>query len=362
MRRFITTAVGLAFSMTMIGACATGLIEPISTPDGGGGADATPTDGSGPLVCEAGCPTGQVCSQGQCKLNCASGENKCGSICTDVKTDPKNCGQCGNPCSTGFVCKAGQCALDCGTKTACGSTDDGGADAGLVCTDLKTDNLNCGACGTSCAALQAPPHATLGCAAGACAIAKCDVGYDDCNKTLNDGCEVDLNADKLNCGKCGTVCPNNTPVCGAGKCIATTCGNSVIDSGERCDGTLNVPAGGQVTCRAGGTKNECKFDFSQVTQLYCNGSCSWGGGSGCDQADADIFCKLKMGSATSTATAFTTATALAVGGFSCPSGSYGTNLGTMPEYGVSVPVWYQGTSILANHGSGTVINSVTCSP
>lgn len=69
-----------------------------------------------------------------------------------------------------------------------------------------------------------------------------------------------------------------------------------------------------------------------------------------------------MGSSTSTATSFTTAAAKALGGFPCPNGSYGTNLGAMPEYGVSVPVYYQGTSLMANHGSGTVIASAVCTP
>ncbi len=358
MRSLAFGALGFSFIVVAIGACAQGQIA--TTPD----LDASTTTDGGPkdaaLVCEGGCPTGQVCSQGQCKLNCAANEIKCGTTCVVSDTDPKNCGKCGNACNIGFKCSAGNCVLDCGTKATCGSTDDAGVDAGLVCTDTQTDPLNCGACGKDCTKLPQPTKGTLGCVAGACAITSCDPGYADCNKTLGDGCEVDTKTDKANCGKCGTACSGGTPVCGQGTCIATTCGNNVIDSGERCDGTLNVPAGGQVTCRAPATKNECKLDFSQVPQLYCNGSCSWGGASGCDQADADIFCKLKTGSTTSTATSFTTATALGVGGFSCPS--IGTNMGPMPEYGVGVNVWYQGTSILANHGGGTVVNSVTCSP
>ena len=362
MRRWLTLGLGLAFSATTIAACAQGQIATINTGDDA----STPTDAgakdSAAAVCEAGCPPNQVCSQGQCKASCGPTETKCGTTCVDVTSDGKNCGQCGNVCPIGFACKASKCVLDCGTKNACGSSDDAGADAGLVCVDLTSDPKNCGACGKDCTTQVQPPKAKLGCAGSTCTIATCDTGFDDCNKTLGDGCEADLNFDKNNCGKCGTVCSGGTPVCGSGKCIATTCGNNVIDSGERCDGTINVPAGGQVTCRPGGTKNECKFDFSQVTQLYCNGGCSWAGATSCDQADADIFCKLKMGSSTSTATAFTTGTALAVPGFSCPTGNYGQNLGPMPEYGVSVNVWYQGSSILGNHGAGTVITSVTCTP
>ncbi|CAN5760050.1 hypothetical protein BH09MYX1_BH09MYX1_34640 [soil metagenome] len=359
MRRFVVTFFFVGVSIYVLGACATGLIAPIPDPDGGTTTDASTTKDAA-LVCEAGCATGEVCSQGQCKLNCNASETKCGVTCVDAKTDPKNCGKCGNVCGTGFSCAAGVCAIDCGTKSACGSTDDGGADAGLVCVDIKTDPLNCGACGKDCSALPAPANGKLGCVAGACAVTSCDPGFADCNKTLGDGCEVNTNTDKTNCGKCGTVCGSGTPVCGQGTCIATACGNSVIDSGEKCDGTVNVPAGGQISCRAPGATNECKLDFSNVPQLYCTGTCSWGGAQGCDQADADIFCKLKKGSSTSVATSFTTGVAQAVGGFPCPGGSYGMSIGTMPEYGVSQTVYYQATSLMANHGGGTVINSVVC--
>ena len=363
-RTFFLGLVGVFGSATLIGACAQA--QTIDYPDPLDGSTVTDgakegsTDASA-ATCEAGCPSGQVCSQGACKANCAANETRCGVVCVDAKLDPKNCGTCGNACGAGFSCNAGACALDCGlTKTACGSSDDAGADAGAVCVDTKTDSLNCGTCGTDCTKLAKPPNGQLGCVAGACAITTCDVGFADCNKQLPDGCEIDTTSDKSNCGKCGTVCSGGTPTCGQGTCIATLCGNNVIDSGERCDTLLNVPAGGQITCRKPATKNECKFDFSTIPQLYCNGSCSWGGAQSCDQADADIYCKLIMGSATSTATSFTLGTAKALGGFSCPN--IGTNLGTMPEYGVNVPVWYQGTSILASHGAGQIIASAVCTP
>lgn len=105
-------------------------------------------------------------------------------------------------------------------------------------------------------------------------------------------------------------------------CTSTAlCGNGVVDATERCDGTAGLPANSNVTCRTANQSNSCKFDFSQVTQPYCNGTCTWAGAQGCDQS---------------------------------------VNLGPIWEYNVQVPVWYQATSILANHGAGTVITSVTC--
>jgi uncharacterized repeat protein (TIGR02543 family) len=131
-----------------------------------------------------------------------------------------------------------------------------------------------------------------------------------------------------------------------------TCGNGVVDPSEEYD----PPPGpfSSVSVDSG----TCTWDFASVPQLYCNGTCTWAGAQGCDQADADIFCKLKTGNPASTASSFTTGTALDQPGFSCPG--QGTNLGPKPLRGVSVNVWYQDSSILANHGGGQVINGATC--
>jgi len=133
----------------------------------------------------------------------------------------------------------------------------------------------------------------------------------------------------------------------------TKCGNGVVDPGERCDTALPAPFPG-VTCKP----VSCLYNFSQATQLYCNGTCTWAGNQGCDQADANILCKLKTGNPNSVALNWTDGTAQATFGFSCPS--IGQNLGTIPEYGVNVPVWYQGTSILDNHGAGQIILNPNC--
>ncbi len=338
--------------------CATGKVADLPG-DAGGGGDAGPSDAPSGTPCDAGCKAGEVCDKGVCSSSCAATENKCGNDCIDLLADDKNCGACAQACPQGLSCVAGKCTLKCtAPETPCDTADDAGVDAGLACVNPQTDDNNCGSCGTVCDA--AIDHGQPGCVAGACGVGSCDQGWDDCNKQATDGCEADLTSDESNCGTCGTVCPSQTPVCVQGKCAATLCGNGVIDNGERCDGTLGVPAGNQITCRPGGSTNECKFDFSKVPQLYCNGSCTWAGGSGCDQADADLYCKLLTGNSASTAASFTTATAQATGGFPCWGGSYGTNLGTMPEYGVNIAVYYQSTSILANHGAGTIINSVTC--
>jgi hypothetical protein len=151
--------------------------------------------------------------------------------------------------------------------------------------------------------------------------------------------------------------------CQAGVCVGGPCGNGVIDPGEKCDGTTGTvmnPVASPATCYSPGLKNQCDYDFANVRQLYCNGSCSWAGAQGCDQADADILCKLKTGNPLSTALSWTHAAAQNFGGFSCPN--YGANLSTFPEYGVNVNVWWQPDTqpIVANHGPGNVILDPIC--
>jgi hypothetical protein len=59
----------------------------------------------------------------------------CGGSCTDILSDPANCGACGNVCGTSTsYCSGGQCF------------DDNCAGA-----DLNWDSNNCGTCGNVCA-------------------------------------------------------------------------------------------------------------------------------------------------------------------------------------------------------------------
>ena len=357
MKRWVGAALGLVGLGAVFSACAAGAII-----DGDDSGSTPGADGGGADAC-ASCMPGELCSQGKCVKGCLATETKCGSACVDIKTDSANCGACGKACPMGYACSAGKCALACGMLTACDTTDDAGADAGPKCVDTKKDNQNCGSCGNACT--QMVDHGQPGCVGGACGVGSCDMGFDDCDKQAANGCEVELAYDKNNCGKCGTVCPAQTPVCAMGTCKQTTCGNNAIDMNERCDGMQGVVQGGAMACYPPGNKLECKWDFSKVSQLYCNGGCSWAGACDCDQADADIFCKLKTGNPSSTAISFTKTTALAQEGFPCqPVGSYGTALGAIPEYGVNLAtnggVRYQPTSILANHGAGNVITNVQC--
>lgn len=79
------------------------------------------------------------CSTEQSK--CGSGLSECNGECLNAKTDPNNCGACGNSCASPLVCSSGSCSDSCaGTQVACGR----------ACVELASDALNCGKCGNKC--------------------------------------------------------------------------------------------------------------------------------------------------------------------------------------------------------------------
>jgi hypothetical protein len=53
-------------------------------------------------------------------------------------------------------------------------------------------------------------NATASCIASRCEIAACDVGYADCDRMTPTGCETNLTADDLNCGRCNARCRSGT--------------------------------------------------------------------------------------------------------------------------------------------------------
>jgi hypothetical protein len=77
------------------------------------------------------CPIGNAC----CGWNAATGGGKC----TDLSSDPQNCGSCFHACPPGQRCSGGTCCPP--NLTGCYGT----------CVDLSSDPNNCGACGQSCA-------------------------------------------------------------------------------------------------------------------------------------------------------------------------------------------------------------------
>ena len=345
-------------------------------PDNGPGkackADCTPNVcGDGDIGPDEGCDDGPDSGPGKaCKADCTP------NICGDGDVGPAE------SCDDGNTAPGDACSPTCGSE-GCGNKvvdpmeacDDGmNADNDDGCTDL-CQLPKCGDGFLQASLKEAcddgPANSNSGACTAACAKASCGdglvwMGMEACDSGAN-------NSDTGACTKackaaaCGDglvwmgmeTCDDGNVKDGDGCSAAcklevqSKCGNGVVDPGERCDTNLPPPFTG-VGCKP----QSCFYDFSAVPQLYCNGVCTWAGADDCDQADADIYCKLKTGNPNSTASVFQVVTALDTFGFACPF--LGTSLGALPEFGVNNDVKYQGTSILANHGAGHVVANATC--
>ena len=76
--------------------------------------------------------------------------------------------------------------------------------------NLKTDVLNCGACGSQCAKLQNAD--ALECVEGRCAVICDPLGNMDCDGIADNGCETPR-SDSNNCGACGNACTDPDKPC-----------------------------------------------------------------------------------------------------------------------------------------------------
>lgn len=210
---------GPAAAGTTAGTCPTGL-----WPCGGSCVDPG-SDRNNCGACGTVCPSIGICQNGRCvlattsvvatttgtvapDLSCSRDEMACNGSCVDIFTDKKNCGVCGRSCKADEFCVDARCGPACmnnGTSLCSGS-----------CVDLTTDPENCGTCGTECKSFL--PHAKGStCEDAKCVISGCNTGYGDCDTSVANGCESNLQTDASNCGTCGTKCPAGQ-VCYSGKC------------------------------------------------------------------------------------------------------------------------------------------------
>lgn len=205
--------------------------------------------------CDMGCAAGEVCSAGMCAASCGPGLTECTGACVDVQNDPAHCSACdmacGAPSGATGICSAGMCRSvcdplmgDCNADLAAGGGD--GCE-----TPLATDVSNCGACGRVCSV----SHAVAGCAAGACTIAMCDAGFDDCDASATNGCETDIRSDALNCGACGMACATGER-CFEGACVAPV--------GEACADAVALTTG----------RNSVIWTATAADYLTTNPSCA----------------------------------------------------------------------------------------
>ncbi len=289
------------------------------------------------------CAAIPTCSPANNGLSCPLGPGQigkcCGSVCVDTTSSVSNCGSCnascgvGNVCTSsnctnpdagyalctapygscpaGLVCQSGKClAPSCapgatGGQCAFGiGVGQGGSALGTccngTCTDVTQDGLNCGACGTTCAAgtlcltrgfargaactpstpstcafcpvgqfcvnNQCSPASCGNFSGGLCLTSTSKVGL-CCSSGFVSAC-YDPYSDSNNCGGCGVACPSGSCVLGVCQTGGPTCGRGEL--GKFCDldaGTSNVCCQGAGCIDKQTDNNNC---------AACNNKCGAG--------------------------------------------------------------------------------------
>lgn len=190
-----------------------------------------------------------------------------------------HCGACGNDCRVlegewlcdETTCRANTCpagALDCAL--------DG------LCTSDASAPETCGGCNNDCTAVD--NVAEVGCnpnesrPVDRCSILECEAGFEDCDGSFGNGCEIHLTADHENCGTCGRSCAliHAVTTCSGGQCAFVECeaGYMNLDGTEEVDGCpyACVPQSG----------DDIPFDLTDASYGTINPD------TNCDGIDGDI--------------------------------------------------------------------------
>jgi len=266
------------------GVCTTTCAAPLATCAGAGGSYCANTlsDPSNCGTCGTTCALANAsisgCNASACVVvSCGTGFGNCDGAATNgcetnLRTDNMNCGACGNACAGGQSCVSGACACPAG-QTLCGG----------ACVDLRTNSTNCGVCGRACVLT----NATSACVSSVCAVTACGTGFADCDGSAASGCETNTQTDSTNCGACGRTCGAGQ-VCSRGVCATTCatplttcssggasyCANTTIDPANcgACGRACALPNASASGCGAGAcTVQTCATGFGD-----CNGTASDG--------------------------------------------------------------------------------------
>ncbi|MDX9719152.1 MAG: hypothetical protein RBU37_00285 [Myxococcota bacterium] len=225
------------------------------------------------------CPDpNMVCEYDLCRCP-AELPNNCDGVCVNVKDDNDNCGACGTTCTDGALC----CERTClspeelqSNRHHCGSCYNGCSSSqdccGGACVDVLADSNNCGACGNVCLPTQT-------CSNGQCL---CPENLVDCGNAC-----VNLSDDEAHCGSCGTPCAGNQMCCsGQCKTLGTdqACQNCTpCAPGSKCCGGVCVDTRNSVM-HCGGCNTPCQAGWA-----CCDGVCRQGCGV-CTDCVSPLVC------------------------------------------------------------------------
>jgi hypothetical protein len=193
---------------------------------------------------------------GGCPAGTADCDGEASNGCETDITTVDACGSCSNTCDVSggtAACNNGACeiaACDAGFDD-CDGDPNNGCEADLNSVDT------CGACGTTCSFANASAQ----CQGGSCVMGACDANFDDCDGDTSNGCEADLRSAKT-CGTCSRECSNAH---GSTRCSGGTCVPSCDASWDDCDGDA---------------ANGCETDLSTTSNCgSCGNTCGASGGS-----------------------------------------------------------------------------------
>ncbi len=231
----------------------------------------TPADCDLPNVNQHGCVAGQ-CTV----ISCDNGFADCDALAadgceTDVLADIQHCGDCVTTCgypNAQALCVAGQCQMG----TCQGGFDDCNGSDGDGCEIFVSgDAQHCGNCTTVCAF----DNAAAACVSGACVMGACQSGFGDCDASNANGCETDTSDDVQHCGNCVTVClfDNATAGCVSGACVMGAClaGFADCDSSDANGCETDVSSDSQ---HCGNCTTVCSF--ANAAALCTSGACVMG--------------------------------------------------------------------------------------
>ena len=232
--------------------------------------------------CGRECDVSEICCAGECRSSelytpecCVSGPGRshhwgraCSGICVDIEFDSENCSECGRQCHDGANCVYGDCQCPSGSgETYCYGTE--------TCTNLLTDPANCGGCGLECS----PDRFCCPAYWGFCGDPSIQT-QDCCGRyqRICNGVCVDMERDNDNCGECGRRCRDGAS-CVYGECQCSQGGlvNYCYES-EICADWSSDPA----NCY--GCGRSCDSGFCLNGQCCPDGStgvCSSGGQAYC---------------------------------------------------------------------------------
>lgn len=179
-----------------------------------------PTQGAESKCLQACARDGGSCMGGKaCTAQCGRGESLCAGECVETSgTDPRHCGACGVTCGATQSCRRFvDGGIGCVNECAAGQGQcDGGACIDFTVAlpgrrSVPSTAQHCGGCNINCQANES-------CRDGLCVRPACTAPFAICRASLRDGgtddC-VNLQVDRLNCGRCGNDCVGN---CVDGKC------------------------------------------------------------------------------------------------------------------------------------------------